>query len=50
MKAGESEGKSGSFFFFSTDRRFILKTMRGSELDTFNCIFEEYYTFLVTHP
>ena len=27
FKAGESQGKSGSFFFFSHDRRFIIKTM-----------------------
>jgi len=27
FKAGESTGKSGSFFFFSHDRKFIIKTM-----------------------
>ena len=27
FKAGESQGKSGSFFFFSHDRKFIIKTM-----------------------
>jgi len=27
FKAGESQGKSGSFFFFSKDQRFIIKTM-----------------------
>ncbi len=27
FKAGESQGKSGSFFFFSHDKRFIIKTM-----------------------
>lgn len=26
-KAGESTGKSGSFFFFSKDKKFIVKTM-----------------------
>ena len=26
-KAGESAGKSGSFFFFSQDEKFIIKTM-----------------------
>ena len=29
--AGQGAGKSGSFFFFSSDNRFIIKTMRGSE-------------------
>ena len=31
FKAGEGDGASGSFFFFSFDNRFIIKTMRGSE-------------------
>ena len=30
-KAGVGVGKSGSFFFYSSDSRFILKTMKGSE-------------------
>jgi hypothetical protein len=33
--AGEGAGKSGSFFFFSHDRKFIVKTMFESELDAF---------------
>lgn len=32
FKAGEGAGKSGSFFFFSHDRKFIIKTMTKSEL------------------
>ena len=31
--AGESQGKSGSFFFFSHDNKFIIKTMFQDELD-----------------
>ena len=27
FKAGEGAGRSGSFFFFSHDRKFIIKTM-----------------------
>lgn len=27
FKAGEGSGKSGSFFFFSHDQRFLIKTM-----------------------
>ena len=34
FKAGEGTGKSGSFFFFSHDNRFIIKTMRGAEKET----------------
>ena len=29
--AGEGAGQSGSFFFFSKDKQFLIKTMRGSE-------------------
>lgn len=31
FKAGEGSGQSGSFFFFSKDKRFIIKTLRGKE-------------------
>ena len=31
FKAGESAGASGSFFFFSSDNRFILKTILKEE-------------------
>jgi len=30
-KAGEGAGQSGSFFFFSYDNRFLIKTLMGSE-------------------
>lgn len=32
FKTGEAAGASGSFFFFSYDRRFIVKTMTDGEL------------------
>ena len=35
FKAGEGAGRSGSFFFFSHDSKFIIKTISKSELDTF---------------
>ena len=35
FKAGEGAGRSGSFFFFSHDNKFIIKTISKSELDTF---------------
>ena len=31
FKAGEGAGASGSFFFFSHDRRFLIKTMSSGE-------------------
>jgi len=43
FKAGESQGKSGSFFFFSEDSKFIIKTMTDSDLKTFKKIFPKYF-------
>jgi hypothetical protein len=31
FKAGEGAGASGSFFFFSYDNRFLIKTLQGEE-------------------
>jgi Phosphatidylinositol-4-phosphate 5-kinase len=31
FKAGQGAGKSGSFFFFSHDNKFIIKTLKGNE-------------------
>ena len=31
FKAGEGAGSSGSFFFFSHDQRFLIKTMSSEE-------------------
>lgn len=33
QNAGEGAGASGSFFFFSSDKRFILKTMSRREIN-----------------
>lgn len=33
FKAGEGAGRSGSFFFFSHDRRFLIKTMNKGEME-----------------
>lgn len=45
-KAGESTGKSGSFFFFSKDRKFCIKTMFNEELDVFMLKLPEYFEHL----
>jgi 1-phosphatidylinositol-4-phosphate 5-kinase len=50
FKAGESQGKSGSFFFFSHDKNFIIKTMTQSDLDTFKKVFVKYFEHVSTHP
>lgn len=43
FKAGESQGKSGSFFFFSSDQRFIIKTMTNSDFAAFQRIMKSYF-------
>jgi hypothetical protein len=35
FKSGEGAGRSGSFFFFSHDRKWIIKTMSEAELILF---------------
>ena len=35
FKSGGGDGRSGSFFFFSHDRKFIIKTMSSSELNLY---------------
>jgi 1-phosphatidylinositol-4-phosphate 5-kinase len=46
FKAKESAGKSGSFFFFSYDRQFIIKTMNSSELKVFRNALPNYFLHL----
>ena len=31
FKSGQGAGASGAFFFFSSDKKYIIKTMRGTE-------------------
>jgi hypothetical protein len=47
FKAGEGAGRSGSFFFFSHDRRFIIKTLTSSELKLLLGMLENYMDHLV---
>jgi hypothetical protein len=51
LKIKESSGKSGSFFFFSHDQRFIIKTIKDHELNTMLGEFmERYYSNIMTNP
>lgn len=45
-----SPGKSGSFFYFSRDYRFIIKTIRHSEAKFLLSILERYYAFVRDNP
>ena len=50
FKAGEGAGASGSFFFFSHDRRFIIKTMTSEELHLFLKMLPNYELHLTENP
>ncbi|KAF9232464.1 hypothetical protein BU15DRAFT_90638 [Melanogaster broomeanus] len=45
-----SPGKSGSFFYFSRDYRFIIKTIRHSEHKFLLSILKEYHAHVKTNP
>ncbi len=33
FQSGEGSGRSGSFFFITQDKKFMIKTLRGEEKD-----------------
>lgn len=43
-------GKSGMLFFFSNDKRFILKTITRAELKFFRKILRQYYGHMLRNP
>lgn len=44
FKAGESAGASGSFFFFSHDNKFIIKTLNKEDKYKMEELLESDYT------
>lgn len=50
FKAGESAGRSGSFFFFSHDGKFVVKTINSSELRLIKKITPLYAKHLENNP
>jgi 1-phosphatidylinositol-4-phosphate 5-kinase len=42
FKAGEGSGSSGSFFFFSKDNKFLIKTINKQEKDIFLSMIDSY--------
>lgn len=50
FKAGEGAGRSGSFFFFSHDRKFVIKTMTTGELTLVKKMLNDYAGYLEKHP
>jgi 1-phosphatidylinositol-4-phosphate 5-kinase len=49
FSAGEASGKSGSFFFFSHDNHFLIKTMNGGERSLFLKMLPDYLAHLKTN-
>lgn len=47
---GPDGGKSGEFFFFTYDNKWILKTLSENELMAFRKIFPEYIHHMETNP
>lgn len=50
FKAGEGMGKSGSFFFFSHDNKFLIKTMTSGDFAAFMKLFSFYHEHVATNP
>lgn len=47
----KTQGKSGSFFFFSYDNKFLIKTITNDELNTLKDSFlRNYYEHITKHP
>ena len=47
----KSQGKSGSFFFFTNNNKFLIKTITNKELDTLlNGFMENYYIHIINNP
>ena len=48
-KMSESKGRSGSFFFYSHDKLFIIKTISGEEKNTLLDILHDYFNYIKDH-
>ena len=45
-----SSGKSGSFFFTSSDRKYLVKTIRQDEFDKLHAILPRYFNYISRNP
>ena len=48
FKAGQGAGKSGSFFFFSHDSKFLIKTLNSAEKKLMLGMLEDFVTHIKT--
>lgn len=51
-KFGEGSGKSASFFFFTENKQFVIKTLKDEELDLLarKGVLEKYFTYMKANP
>lgn len=50
LQEQSSTGKSGSFFYYTADQNFMLKTISSTEFHHLRHILKDYYEHLVTYP
>lgn len=50
FQAGEGAGASGSFFFFSYDQKFIIKTLKDGEMKLMEKFIHSYLNYLMKNP
>ena len=50
FNAGEGAGRSGSFFFYSHDRKFIIKTMTKDELNLYLKLLPKFARHYLANP
>jgi len=50
LKEQCSAGKSGSFFYYTADARYMLKTIHHHEFETIKGILKAYYEHIVKYP
>lgn len=50
LKELVSTGKSGSFFYYTVDSKYLLKTISSSEFAFLKRILKNYYHHLLTNP
>ena len=46
FKAGEGSGRSGSFFFLSHNKKFLIKTLRGDEKNVLLAMLDSYISHI----
>lgn len=50
MTSLTSQGKSGSFFYYTADGKYMLKTIRYKEYKFLRVILKDYYSYIRTNP